>query len=148
MDYEFIDEIKAIQLLTQANDEFNGVNSIEEFMNDPYAASEYIRCYLLSLDPFTLYLDSDVEIVPPISEIFNEKPGMEFCKSTGYHNIGVIWNGNRTDIFKDLCKYWFTQKQVRHIIGSIGTAAKANDFIQYKPSWFIHYMYITYGKVR
>jgi hypothetical protein len=148
MDYEFIDEIKSIQLLNEANEKFNGVNSIKEFIDNPYAASEYLRCYLLSLSPFTLYLDSDVEIVQTVREPslpqFNENPAMEFYESTGMHNVGVIWNGNRTDVFEELCRYWFAQNQVQSIMGSIGKSAKENNFIRYSPSWFNHHLFTTH----
>jgi hypothetical protein len=153
MEYECIDNIRAIQLLTEANDKYGGVNSVDEIMEKPYIAPDYIRCYALSLQPEILYCDSDVEIfdIPPD---FRERPGMEFHPHTELHNTGIIWNGNRPDIFGELCRYWFTQKQVQYFYGSMAKAAKDNNFDRYEatgsvaPAWFRHYMYGMLGGYR
>ena len=147
MEHEVIDDIKAIQLLTEANDKYGGVNSIEDFMKKPYVTPDYIRCFILSQQPYILYCDSDVEIfdIPPR---LLDNPGMEFHTNTELYNTGIIWNGSRPDIFDALCAYWFPQAQVQYFYGSMAKTAKDNHFTKYTPDWFKHYMYGLYGGYR
>jgi len=142
MEYECIDDIKAVAMLNEANEKYHGVNSIEEYMSKPYATPDYLRAYALSLEPQVLYCDSDVELYNEPDRL-DEKPAMEYHENTDLYNPGIVWNGFETEIFDEFCRYWFRQKEVQLLYGALGKVAKDNNFHRYEfmAPWYKHYMY-------
>jgi hypothetical protein len=139
---EMIDEIRARQILEMANERYHGVNSIAQFMENPYAAADYVRMYLMSIEPHTLYLDCDVEIVAQLPAL-GDAAAMEYHENTAMYNPGLVWNGNRIDLFDEFCEYWFTQSQVRILYSAAGKLASDHDFMKLL-GFYRHYMYTVY----
>jgi hypothetical protein len=139
-EYEMIDRIKSLELLTQANEAYGGVNPVEEYISKPIPGSDYVRMYALSLEPDCLYIDCDVAITsaPPV---FENTASLEYIERTDFFNNGIIYNANRCDIFDSFCKYWFTQKQLHTICPAVSKFAHDNKCDKIGPGWYTHYMY-------
>ena len=143
-EYEMIDKIQSVRLLTQANDLYDGVNTVDEYINMPIPGSDYLRMYLLSLYPDCLYIDCDVEIIAPPPE-FGAAPAIEHIRHTDFFNNGIMYNADRCDLFGAFCKYWFGQKQLHYLYASVNKFGHDNQCDKLSPEWYNHYMYTAKG---
>jgi len=116
--------------------------SADDFLKCPaYIIKDYLSLYLLSINPYRLFLDMDVFITDGeafLKDIDHDCPAMECNENTGTFCNGIMYNSNDMKSFDDLLRSWLTQ-DIQPLQGAIHHMAKA---LHFKPltRHFIHTM--------
>jgi hypothetical protein len=86
--------------------------------------SDYARYYWLSKNPNTLYIDTDVWCVKPMPEI----------EGSGNCNYWMIWNGNNTEIMKELLDTHDYRGSLVHTVVPLSQAGvQMGEYFEHKP---------------